>query len=161
MVIPIFAKNSFVNTALTLIFSITPFALRWRHNERDSVSNRQPHDRYSSVLSGVDQRKHQSSASLAFVRGIHRWPVNSPHKCPVTWKIFSFDDVIMAKRPADTWWRHDMETRSALLVLFEKTSSPVCSPHKGAVMDRIGVYFVASMEYFLTNSGVAEDFRRR
>ena len=35
---------------------------------------------YPSVYSGVDQRKHQSSASLAFVRGIHRQPVNSPHK---------------------------------------------------------------------------------
>ena len=43
---------------------------------------------YSAVYSGTDQRKHQSSASLAFVRGIHRWPVNSPHKGPVTRKIF-------------------------------------------------------------------------
>ena len=42
---------------------------------------------YSSIYSGADQRKHQkSSSSLAFVRGIHRWPVNSPHKRPVTWK---------------------------------------------------------------------------
>ena len=38
---------------------------------------------YSTVYSGADQRKHQSSASLAFVWGIHRWPVNSPHKGPV------------------------------------------------------------------------------
>ena len=36
-----------------------------------------------TVWSGADQRKHQSSASLAFVRGIHRWPVDSPHKGPV------------------------------------------------------------------------------
>ena len=50
---------------------------------------------FSTVCSGVDQRKHQSSTSLAFVRGIHRWPVNSPHKGPVTWKMFPFDDVIM------------------------------------------------------------------
>ena len=50
---------------------------------------------YSTVYSGADQRKHQSSASLAFVRGIHRGPVNSPHKRPVTRKIFPFDDVIM------------------------------------------------------------------
>ena len=49
----------------------------------------------SSVYSGADQRKHQSSASLAFVRGIHRRPVNSPHKGPVTRKMFLFDDVIM------------------------------------------------------------------
>ena len=44
---------------------------------------------------GADQRKHQSSASLAFVCGIHRWPVNSPHKRPVTRKMFPFDAVIM------------------------------------------------------------------
>ena len=50
---------------------------------------------YSIVYSGTDQRKHQSSASLAFVRGIHRGPVNSPHKGPVTRKMFPFDDVIM------------------------------------------------------------------
>ena len=50
---------------------------------------------YSTVYSDADQRKHQSSASLAFVRGIHRGPVNSPHKWPVTWKMFPFDDVIM------------------------------------------------------------------
>ena len=50
---------------------------------------------YSTVYLGADQRKHQSSASLAFVSGIHRWPVNSPHKGPVTQKIVPFDDVIM------------------------------------------------------------------
>ena len=50
---------------------------------------------YSTVYSSADQRKHQSSASLAFVQGIHRWPVNSPHKWPVIQKMFSFDDVIM------------------------------------------------------------------
>ena len=50
---------------------------------------------YSTVYSGVNQRKHQSSASLAFMRGIHRGPVNSPHKWPVTRKMFPFDDVIM------------------------------------------------------------------
>ena len=48
-----------------------------------------------TVCSGVDQRNHQSSASLAFVRGIHRWPVDSPHKGPMTRKMFPFDDVIM------------------------------------------------------------------
>ena len=52
---------------------------------------------YSTVYWGADQRKHQSSASLAFVRGIHRSPVNSPHKGPVTRKMFPFDDVIMEK----------------------------------------------------------------
>ena len=51
---------------------------------------------YSTVCSGTDQRKHQNSAALAFVRGIHRWPVNSPHKGPVTRKMIPFDDVIMS-----------------------------------------------------------------
>ena len=49
---------------------------------------------YSIVCSSVDQRKHQRSASLAFVRGIHRGPVNSPHKGRVTRKMLPF------------WWRH-------------------------------------------------------
>ena len=65
-------------------------ALQWRHHEHDSLSNHQPHD-----CSDADQRKHQSSASLAFVRGIHRSPVNSPHRWPVTRKMSSFDDVIV------------------------------------------------------------------
>ena len=50
---------------------------------------------YSTVYSGAHQGKHQSSASLAFVMRIHRWPVNSPQKGPVTQKIFPFDQVTM------------------------------------------------------------------
>ena len=50
---------------------------------------------YSIIYSGTDERKHQSSASLAFVWGIHRWPVSSPY---ITWKMFPFDDVIMGLR---------------------------------------------------------------
>ena len=51
----------------------------------------------STACSGADQRKHQNPASLAFVRGIHWWPVKFPHKGPVTRKMFPFDDVIMMK----------------------------------------------------------------
>ena len=50
---------------------------------------------YSYGYSGADKRKLQSSVSLTFARGIHRWPVNSPHKGPVTRKMFPFDDVII------------------------------------------------------------------
>ena len=50
---------------------------------------------YSTISSDADQSKHQSSASLAFVWGIHRGPVKFPHKWPVTRKMFPFDDVIM------------------------------------------------------------------
>ena len=67
------------------------FTLLWRHNGRDGVLNHPSHHVYSTVYSGADQRKHQSSTSLAFVR----WPVNSTHKGPVTRKMFPFDDVIM------------------------------------------------------------------
>ena len=49
-----------------------------------------------TVRSGGDQRKIQSTASLASVREIHRWPVDSPHKGPVTRKCFPFDDVIIS-----------------------------------------------------------------
>ena len=50
---------------------------------------------YSCVYSGADQRKHQSSASPAFVGGIHRSPVNSPHKGPATGKMLPFDEVML------------------------------------------------------------------
>ena len=50
---------------------------------------------HSTLCSGANQRKYQSSASLAYVRGIHRSPVNSSHKGPVTRKMLPFDDVIM------------------------------------------------------------------
>ena len=68
---------------------------------------------YSIVYSDADQRKHQSSASLAFVRGSHRGPVNFPHKWPVTRKMFPLDDVIMClatsqmnnhKHISSKWW---------------------------------------------------------
>ena len=53
------------------------------------------HNEHESVCSGVDRGKHQSSASLAFVRGIYQSPVNSPHKWPVMREMFPFDDVII------------------------------------------------------------------
>ena len=72
--------------------------LQWRHNV------------CSTFCSGANQREHQSSASLASVRGIHRWPLNSPHKGPVTRKMFPFDDVIVnthqIRSELPTW--HDM-----------------------------------------------------
>ena len=69
--------------------------LHWRHNE---VASRITSlvTVYSIAYSGADQWKHQNSASLAFVRRIHRRPVNSPHKGPVTRKMLPFDDVIMS-----------------------------------------------------------------
>ena len=57
---------------------------------------------YLAVYSGANPRKYQNSASLAFVQGIHRWPVNSPHKWPVTRKMLPFDDVIISTVPLCT-----------------------------------------------------------
>ena len=58
----------------------------------------------STVCSGTDLRKYQTSASLAFVRGIHRWPVDSSHKGPVTRKMFLYDDVIMIQSKIHHWY---------------------------------------------------------
>ena len=84
---------------------------------------------YSTVYSDADQRKHQSSASLAFVRGIHRGPVNSPHKWPVTRKMFPFGDVIMDRCHDDIIkWKHFLRHWPFVLGIHW---SPVNSPHKG------------------------------
>ena len=56
-------------------------SLQWRHNERDGVSKHQRLGVCPTVGSGTNRTKHHSSASLAFVRGIHRWPIDFPHKC--------------------------------------------------------------------------------
>ena len=63
--------------------------LQWRHNGRDSVSNHQPHD---CLLNRLFRRRSKKTSKLS-VTG--RWPVNSPHKWPVTRKMFPFDDVIL------------------------------------------------------------------
>ena len=51
---------------------------------------------YSTFYSAAYERKHQSSASLAFVRVIHRWPVNFPHKWPVTRKMLVVNKMSFA-----------------------------------------------------------------
>ena len=70
------------------------FTLQWRHNGRGGVSITSLTIIYFNVYSDADQRS-PSSVPLAFVRGIHRWPVNSPHKWLVTRKMFQRDDVII------------------------------------------------------------------
>ena len=67
----------------------------------------------STVCSGADQRKHQSSASLAFARGIHRLSVDSHHKGPVTRKMFPFDDVIMNS----VWPSYDAHGRDVMSII--------------------------------------------
>ena len=74
---------------------------------------------YSTVNSCADQRKHQSIASLAF-RGIHRWPMNSPHKGPVTRKIFPLDDVIMP-----VFFNDDAKSGQVMMTSCRRDISPL------------------------------------
>ena len=86
---------------------------------------------HSIVYSDADQRKHQSSASLAFVWEIHRGPVNSPHKWPVTRKIFPFDDVIMSLSVCTTFYRNPDK-----VFLYDWFSISVnCVPETDHLMD--------------------------
>ena len=74
---------------------IVPNTLQWRHNGHNGVSNHRRLDCLFSRLFRRRSKKHQSSASLGFVRGIYRRPVDSPHKGPVMRKMFPFDNAIM------------------------------------------------------------------
>ena len=69
------------------------FPLQWRHNGAMASQITSLTILYSTVYSSANQRKHQSAASLVFVRGTHQWTVNSSYKWPVTRKMFPFDDV--------------------------------------------------------------------
>ena len=75
----------------------------------DGVLN---HQRFDFLLnrSSADQRKHQRSTSLAFVRGNHRWPVDSPHKGPVTRNVF-------------IWWRHEIREPISQLIRIQDCES--------------------------------------
>ena len=95
-------------------------ALEWRHNGHQFTSLTTV---YSTVYSGADQRKHQSSASLAFVWGIQWGPVNSPLKWPVTRKMFPFNDVIMYTR-IYSWKEAVQLKRLRLPLLMHSWESP-------------------------------------
>ena len=72
--------------------------LRWRHKEHYGVPNHQPHD---CLLSRLIRRRSKKTSKLrvtGLCAGIHRRPVNCPHKWPVTRKMFPFDDVIMSRK---------------------------------------------------------------
>ena len=88
---------------------------------------------YSTVYSDADQRKHQSSASLAFVRGIHRGPVNSPHKGPVARKMFPFDDVTMitspCPSPSKSVLANEAQGTNVLIVLIPEVVGQITQAH--------------------------------
>ena len=111
--------------------------LRWRHNGQDSVSNHQPHD---CLLNRLFRRRSKKTSKLSVTGlcvGNSPGTGEFPHKWPVTRKLFPFDDVIMTTDEVGTWvsniidikgwdviphhtitwWRHQMETFSALLAI--------------------------------------------
>ena len=77
---------------------------------------------YLTVYSSADQRKHQSSASLAFVQRIHRRPENFPHKWPVTRKMFPFYDVIMHSKKPLHWYLKSPTAWNCFEILFRITT---------------------------------------
>ena len=70
-------------------------SLHWRHNDHDGVSNHQPHDCLLNRLFGRRLKKTSKLRVTGLCAGNSTGPVNSPHKGPVTRKMFPFDDVIM------------------------------------------------------------------
>ena len=73
----------------------TILALQWRHNKRHGVSNHQRCNCLFNRLFRRGSKKTSWPASLAIVRKIQRWPMNSPQKWPIRQKVFPFDDAIM------------------------------------------------------------------
>ena len=133
---------------------------------------------YSTVIQ-AHQRKLQSSASLAFVLGIHRWPVNSPHKGPVTRKMFPFDDVIMvcvlgsvstSFEVNSIWLRQVYHTQMmtsyhgksfhAIGPLWGNPPSPDGIPSQKASNMGFCVLFDVSLTKGWANSRIAREFRR-
>ena len=111
----------FASLALGKWYDCPATPLQWRHIECHCISN---HRRLDFLLnSGTDQRTHQSPASLAFVREIHRWPVNSPHKGPVTRKMFPFDNVIMIEENLK-----DADKIDGYLTTTAETKREPCEP---------------------------------
>ena len=74
--------------------SVTRESLLWRHNGCNGISNHQLNDCLHNRIFRRRSKKTSSAASLAFLREINRWPVNSPHKRPVKQKMIPFDIVI-------------------------------------------------------------------
>ena len=139
---------------------------------------------FSTFYSDPDQRKHQSSAPLAFVRGIHRGPVNSLHKWPVTRKMFPFDDVIMRIYPLMLlrcyWGNHTMgpvRVKQTIINWMNNSHddvmkwkhlprywlfvrSPVNSPHKGHWRGALIFSLICSWINGWINNREAGDLRR-
>ena len=133
--------------SISRLRSLWPDPLQWRHNDHDSVSNHQPHGCLLNRLFGRRSKKTSKLRVTGLCAGNSPGPVNSPHKGPVTRKMFPFGDVIMLwsvnlttpettpRRFTGHWWTEVHFTNdfsiviqirwkfhSALIKVFEKWS---------------------------------------
>ena len=129
--------KSFIKIAIySQLFLICQNAVVWLCHNSDVIMGAIASQIISStVCSGADQRKHQSSVSLAFVWGIHRSPVNSPHKWPVTNKMFQFDDVAML-----CWRRRILAILKCSKVATATTLSQCCQCVFSPLLLRIHIH---------------------
>ena len=101
-----------LNNVLDQQASTALTSLHWRHYGGDCVSNHQPHD---CLLNRLFRRRSKETSKLrvtGLCAGNSPGPVNSPHKWPVTRKMFPFDDVIMVLVPSDFVWQVEVACMS-------------------------------------------------
>ena len=125
--------------------------LHWRHNDHDGVSNHQHHGCLPNRLFGRRSKRTSQLHVTGLCAGNLPGPVNSPHKAPVTRKMFPFDDVIM------TWWYNGTETISALLDICGENPSVT-----GITKGQWCPPFVFSLPRIncWTNNGIAADQKK-
>ena len=107
------------------------FSLHWRHNDNDGVSNHQPHGCLLIRLSRRRSRKTSTLRVTGLCAGISPGPVNSPHKGPVTRKMFPFDDVIMLF--VNSYWPTSI-TVSTIYTDRANHAINSCLPHPRSVL---------------------------
>ena len=104
----------------------TIVTLHWRHNDHDGVSNHQPQ---GCLLNRAFRGRSKKTSKLRVTGlcvGNSPVPVNSPHKGPVTRKMFPFDDVIMTVSAMKTWangstWTYQKSLCKHNIIRYTKT----------------------------------------
>ena len=135
----LFLVRTLVDLSCLIRPLVSNFSLQWRHNERNGVSNHQPHDYLLKHLFRGRSKKTSKLRVTGFVRGIHWSPVNPPHIWSITRKTFPFDNVIMTIIQGIIVF----DAYFGLFILFDSTTcvifpcvpetkwSPLCRRHVG------------------------------
>ena len=79
---------------------------------------------YSTVYSDADQREHQSSASLPFVRGIHRFHAqmaSNAENVSIWWRHHEwFDTKLAADHYSNQWWPSSITLHDVNMLQFQQ-----------------------------------------